>query len=741
MRSLLWIVFCSFALAVPEGSADSGDSCSPVDASSLRVLGSAQIPQEGYMPYYWRQQDTGGRLRVDALSLPDRAEGSSVSYQWYSNGSPINLATEAELNTYAIDGAVNQARIDATLDAEIYAAVTYQPGTGCDLVTVNTPVFDYSHWRIHSDGEAETVIGNNPAPFWETFSYNNDSSNQDPDGNLYTDSDIHSIEAVLAADEGITAHDGDYVIKIRADSTNYGSDEPESYSKRAELGNRNWPTRIKEDSEVFFSTSLYFPSDYWDAVTRYSIIVLQAKQYAGGEPNFSLRMSNEGDYGLYFQSKPHSDCDKSEECLIATLSPDTWHDLKVHFKPADNGEGFLEVWVDGELGWSYEGTTLRVTREEYDPNVTDSFLKFGMYTEIRDERVIYFDDITMSNHIYSSVVDWAAGVSDSDGDGVDDASDAFPNDPNESVDTDGDGAGNNADTDDDGDGVADTDDAFPLDSSESTDTDGDGTGDNADTDDDGDNIEDEIDNCPLIANEDQADVDGDGQGNACDTDDDNDGVSDADELQDGADPLLSDTDGDGTDDGDDSFPLAITRVSEAGISLETQPSSRLSACSLVADQVATEVVPEEIENLAVDGIGIGINFALSGCSTASGETVEVTVDFGQSLPSGGVAYKIDADGNWSAIDGAVVGATSVTYALRDNGPLDSNPALGDVEDPLTVAAPLDGGPSGPPPTTQPVVPVPTLPVWLLALLAAGVGGLGHRRRHPRSEQVCPRIDS
>ena len=543
------------------------------------------------MPYYWRQQDTGGRLRVDALSLPDRAEGSSVSYQWYSNGSPINLATEAELNTYAIDGAVNQARIDATLDAEIYAAVTYQPGTGCDLVTVNTPVFDYSHWRIHSDGEAETVIGNNPAPFWETFSYNNDSSNQDPDGNLYTDSDIHSIEAVLAADEGITAHDGDYVIKIRADSTNYGSDEPESYSKRAELGNRNWPTRIKEDSEVFFSTSLYFPSDYWDAVTRYSIIVLQAKQYAGGEPNFSLRMSNEGDYGLYFQSKPHSDCDKSEECLIATLSPDTWHDLKVHFKPADNGEGFLKVWVDGELGWSYEGTTLRVTREEYDPNVTDSFLKFGMYTEIRDERVIYFDDITMSNHIYSSVVDWAAGVSDSDGDGVDDSADQCPNTPpGATVDANG---------------------------------------------------------CAPS----QLDSDGDG-------------VDDADELQDGTDPLLSDTDGDGTDDGDDSFPLAITRVSEAGISLETQLSSRLSACSLVADQVATEVVPEEIENLAVDGIGIGINFALSGCATTSGETVEITVDFGQSLPNGGVAYKIDADGNWSAIDGAVVGATSVTYALR-----------------------------------------------------------------------------
>ena len=41
--------------------------------------------------------------------------------------------------------------------------------------------------------------------------------------------------------------------------------------------------------------------------------------------------------------------------------------------------------------------------------------------------------------------------------------DVFPEDRNESVDTDQDGIGNNADTDDDGDGVLDRDDAFPLD--------------------------------------------------------------------------------------------------------------------------------------------------------------------------------------------------------------------------------------------------------------------------------------
>ncbi len=49
-----------------------------------------------------------------------------------------------------------------------------------------------------------------------------------------------------------------------------------------------------------------------------------------------------------------------------------------------------------------------------------------------------------------------SGEVDSDSDGVSDPSDAFPNDPTETLDTDGDGIGNNADTDDDADGIPDT---------------------------------------------------------------------------------------------------------------------------------------------------------------------------------------------------------------------------------------------------------------------------------------------
>jgi hypothetical protein len=112
-------------------------------------------------------------------------------------------------------------------------------------------------------------------------------------------------------------------------------------------------------------------------------------------------------------------------------------------------------------------------------------------------------DITLrDNYIYlSSTVQEEA---DSDGDGTPDNIDAFPLDPTETTDTDGDGIGNNADIDDDGDGTNDSEDAFPLDDTEALDTDGDGIGNNADTDDDGDGFSDAYESAngsdPLDAN-------------------------------------------------------------------------------------------------------------------------------------------------------------------------------------------------------------------------------------------------
>lgn len=175
---------------------------------------------------------------------------------------------------------------------------------------------------------------------------------------------------------------------------------------------------------------------------------------------------------------------------------------------------------------------------------------------------------------------------DLDDDGTPNESDAFPNDPSETMDTDGDGQGDNADPDDDNDGVLDGDDAFPKDSTESTDTDGDSVGNNADDDDDGDGVADVDDDFPLDPSaSDATDVDGDGWavgqdpddnddanpgiefvdtdgdglansgGSNPDDDDDNDGVPDAQDGPGGAFSLnaaeQSDQDGDGYGDNSD----------------------------------------------------------------------------------------------------------------------------------------------------------------------------------------------
>ena len=193
------------------------------------------------------------------------------------------------------------------------------------------------------------------------------------------------------------------------------------------------------------------------------------------------------------------------------------------------------------------------------------------------------DAVRTLNATRFQVANFAAAKPDSDKDGFVDPVDAFPRDPDEQFDFDGDGTGDNADTDDDNDGVADTGDIFPYDATEWADTDGDGTGDNADAfpddrfevlDTDGDGVGDNSDRFPGDPTE-TVDTDNDGVGNNADAfpfdtrdwlDTDGDGTGDNRDTDD---------DGDGVADTHDHFPLDAARTSVSSYRfVVTEGSSR-----------------------------------------------------------------------------------------------------------------------------------------------------------------------
>ncbi len=211
----------------------------------------------------------------------------------------------------------------------------------------------------------------------------------------------------------------------------------------------------------------------------------------------------------------------------------------------DNPEGAstIQWYVDGVVNTAHDGKT------SIQPSQTQPGQKWK--AEVTPYDGTEYGTAEMSNEV--TIIDI-----DSDGDGVFDGQDAFPNDPNEDTDSDGDGVGDNGDwapndssetADTDNDGVGDNADVFPNDPSETADTDNDGVGDNADV----------FPNDPSET----ADADNDGVGDNADrfdddptesADSDNDGVGDNADAFPNHPGETTDSDGDGVGDNGDAFP-------------------------------------------------------------------------------------------------------------------------------------------------------------------------------------------
>ena len=110
----------------------------------------------------------------------------------------------------------------------------------------------------------------------------------------------------------------------------------------------------------------------------------------------------------------------------------------------------------------------------------------------------------------------------------------------------------------------------------------------------------------------------------------------------------------------------------------------------------------------------GLQFTTTNCGANS--IVSITIQYPQALPPGVALYKYGpatagaVTSSWFAVPGAQISADrlSVTYTVTDNGPGDSNPAVGFITDPAI-------------PLIVPSAPIPALSstgvAWLSCLLA------------------------
>ena len=374
------------------------------DQSILQILGSRVNDKD------WNENVGGGHLRADLSQLSDRDLSKAISYQWYAGDVAVSGARARDfmLEEHSIN---NEA---------VHLVATYTTLSGQERVATS-PSLNQLDWRIFSGGEDPSItgdypyagimesnlIGDNPTPFMATYSFASSSKTHGGNGwyeDGYRASETHSISSIKASDQGLPTQEGKYILKMAATSD----------SKRVEWGNRNFNTRVQENQNVYVSQKIYLPSSEWDPITEYSTLIFQHKQYPGSDPNFELRLSNEGNYRLYARSPyGHYGLEKVDgkykhnQYPIATLLPDTWHDLKIHLTPSrSSNNGQITIYLDGEVIFSKTGINLNDK-----DNTNDSFLKLGLYTNIKDDRHYFVDAVEMTTFLPSTVGEWVKAKS------------------------------------------------------------------------------------------------------------------------------------------------------------------------------------------------------------------------------------------------------------------------------------------------------------------------------------------
>ena len=173
-----------------------------------------------------------------------------------------------------------------------------------------------------------------------------------------------------------------------------------------------------------------------------------------------------------------------------------------------------------------------------------------------------------------------------------------------------------------------------------------------------------------------------------------------------------DTDGDGIADDQDPFPNAITSLSDDGVTVSIIPPDASSSCALVSVDGALAYPSQKPDYLQNDPGG-AVQLLLENCP--SSPQIDVSVDFGSTIPKGANVYQVTTDG-WSELPEATISGSQISFKTADNGALDTDSTAGKTTVTVTHASP----------PIIPPQPVPTIAIHWLVLLAGFMLLLGTR---------------
>jgi Polysaccharide lyase len=141
-------------------------------------------------------------------------------------------------------------------------------------------------------------------------------------------------------------------------------------------GSTNGMIEFGEGDEYWYGFSFYIVSMVYGEPGAHNLI-MQFKGDDDGSPNFGLQLWDyEGDDGEYaddpkglWSHGPSMDGDR----FLAPVAEQAWHDVAIHFKASRVGDGFYELYLDGQLIDARSGVSMIAPDAEF------AYIKDGLY--------------------------------------------------------------------------------------------------------------------------------------------------------------------------------------------------------------------------------------------------------------------------------------------------------------------------------------------------------------------------